>query len=297
MHARPTRRAGRAVRLAIPAVVVLLAVAGALSACAPNADIRPASVDTSVTVITTPAPVPVLSPASLSPTSAPSKPGYKLVFDDEFTGRSLDTTRWATSLPWGNTNRAELQYYTPRNLSQKGGLLKITARQQAVRGKPYTSGVISSFNRFAFTYGYAEIRVQVPAGTGLWPAFWLPTTVRGLNDEIDIMELLGSDPSLGNAVLHYGTTANKGMSNGTYRDPDFSIGFHTFAIDWQPGLIVWYVDGVERRRVDANVPSHPMYMIASLTVGGPTSWSGAPDRYTAFPADMTVDYIRVYQPH
>jgi beta-glucanase (GH16 family) len=59
--------------------------------------------------------------------------------------------------------------------------------------------------------------------------------------------------------------------------------------------MIWYVDGVERYRVTRNVPSDPMIVISNLTVGGPESWSGAPDRYTAFPAHYKIDYVRVFQ--
>lgn len=270
-------------------------LAVALASCASTADPPVKPTDRSVTVIATATPAPAPDPASLSPRSAPEKPGYKLLFNDEFVGGSLDTTRWATSLPWGNTNRAEQQYYTPRNLTVRDGLLTITARKEQTNGLPYSSGVISSFERFTFMYGYAEIRAKSPAGTGLWPAFWLPATVEGTNDEIDVMELLGSDPSLGYAVLHYGTTREKRTDVATYRNPDFSAGFHTFAVEWEPAVIVWYVDGVERRRVTENVPSQPMYLITNLAVGGEASWSGAPDRHTVFPAELQVDYIRVYQ--
>lgn len=284
-----TRRADAAVMLA------LFAVAGILVSCSPASVGSTASGDTTVTVIATAAPSPSTTPLALEPRFAPRKPGYRLAFHDEFIGPKLDTKRWTTSLPWGNTNHDEQQYYTPSALSQRQGVLTITARRQATHGKAYTSGAISSFRHFNFTYGYAEIRAQVPAGTGLWPAFWLPATVRGSNDELDVLELIGSDPSQGYAVVHYGTTQNRQDSVGTYRNPDFSVGFHTFAIDWEPGSIVWYVDGVERRRVSQNIPSHRMTLIANLTVGGPTSWPGAPDRYTVFPAQFKIDYIRVYQ--
>jgi beta-glucanase (GH16 family) len=135
----------------------------------------------------------------------------------------------------------------------------------------------------------------VPAGTGLWSAFWLLGTVPGRNEEVDVLEMLGSDPTLGYASLHYGPAANAKKTVGSYRSSDCSVGFHTFAIDWEPNHIIWYVDGVECRRVTANIPTQPMYMIANLAVGAPGSWASPPDRYTVFPAQLKIDYIRVYQ--
>jgi beta-glucanase (GH16 family) len=218
-----------------------------------------------------------------------------LVFNDEFAGTAFNRKKWATSLPWGNTNQDELQYYTPSALAQRDGLLYITASRQPMGGRRYTSGVISTSRRFLFTYGYTEMRAQVPAGTGLWSAFWLVSPDSNSNEEADILEVLGSDPSKGYAVLHYGTLTEKRKYLGTYRDPDLSAGFHTVALDWEPDHMIWYVDGVERYRVSANVPSGRMYIIANLTVGAATSWASAPDRYTVFPAQYKIDYIRVYQ--
>ena len=278
------------------AAIVLAAVASTTIGCTlATSNSSKQLGDATTTVITTASPEPTATPVVLEPTSAPSMPGYRLAFDDEFIGTTLDPKRWNTGLPWGNTNRDEEQYYTPLALNQSGGLLTITASEQPTHGKPFSSGAVNTSGLFAFTYGYTEIRAQVPAGAGLWTAFWLLSTGPGTNQETDVMEILGADPSKGYAVLHFGTEANKGKWVGTYRDPDFSAGFHTFAIDWTPQYLVWYVDGVERYRVTQNVPSQPMYLITNLTVGGPASWSGAPDRYTLFPAQYKIDYVRVFQ--
>lgn len=287
------RRATR--RFAVVAIVLALA-ASMTSGCTLSTGNSSQQIGkATTTIIATASPEPTATTVLLEPTSPPSRPGYRLAFDDEFIGPKLDPKRWSNGLPWGNTNQDEEQFYTPEALNQSGGLLTITASEQPTQGKPYSSGAINTSGIYAFTYGYTEIRAQVPAGAGLWTAFWLLSTVPGTNQETDVMEILGSDPSKGYAVLHFGTEANKGKWVGTYRDPDFSTGFHTFAIDWTPQYLVWYVDGVERYRVTQNVPSEPMYLITNLTVGGPASWSGAPDLYTVFPAQYKIDYVRVFQ--
>jgi beta-glucanase (GH16 family) len=277
------------------AVTALVAVALALAYSTGGGGSEPLALETSSTVISTASAQATESGGAPEPNAIPIRPGYKLVFNDEFVGTKFDRKRWATSLPWGNTNRDELQYYTPSALTQRNGLLYITASKQAMGGKPYTSGVISTARRFHLTYGYTEMRAQVPAGTGLWSAFWLASPDANSNEEADILEVLGSDPSKGYAVLHYGTPAEKRKYLGTYRDPDFSTGFHVIALDWEPDHMIWYVDGVERYRVTANVPSSRMYLLANLAVGGPKSWASSPNRYTQFPAHYVIDYIRVYQ--
>jgi len=75
--------------------------------------------------------------------------------------------------------------------------------------------------------------------------------------------------------------------------PDFSTDFHTFAVDWEPDQITWYVDGVERYRTTEHIPHEPMFLLANLAVGG--DMGGPPDANTPFPAVEQVDFIRVYQ--
>jgi hypothetical protein len=149
---------------------------------------------------------------------------------------------------------------------------------------------------FTFTYGYVEARVRVPAGQGLLPALWLlPASYRS-RPEIDVVEILGQEPNVDRMHLHYiapdGTERDPGAA---WRGPDFSAGWHTFGVDWRPDAVVWYVDGVERWRLDDPdaVPAEPMYVVATLAVGG--DWPGTPGASTEFPASFDLDYVRVWQ--
>ena len=281
---------------AVLALIALVALCVALSGCTAATKPGAPAEDTPVTVIATAAAAPSAALAEPPATQhSLSMRGFNLVFDDEFNGSVLNRRLWEPSLPWGNTNRAEQQYYTPQALSLKDGALVITARRQQRKGKPFTSGVITSDQHFKFAYGFAEIRAQVPAGAGLWSAFWLVVRQRGSNEEADIVEVLGRNPTQGYAVLHYGTMIKKEINVGSYTADDLSAGWHTFALDWQPGSMIWYVDGVERQRVTQGVPSSPMVIIANLAVGSPQSWTGPTDATTPFPADYKIDYIRVFQ--
>lgn len=241
--------------------------------------------------------------------------GMNLVFAEEFEGDELDTDIWHTCFWWAPTTctietQKSLGLYTEDNVTVADGVLRLQARrEQAVgwNGKTYdyTSGAVSTGGSdysvprkspgFTFRYGYAEARIWVPAGQGLVPAFWLPMADRSWPPEIDIMEILGHDPTRTTMHYHYrranGTHANVGDG---WRGPDFSAGWHIFGVDWQPGSLVWYVDGVERARyTDATVTDKRAYLLINLAVGG--TWSGPPDDTTAFPLDLLVDWVRVHQ--
>lgn len=229
------------------------------------------------------------------------KPGWTLTFSDEFNGDRLDESKWTDHYWHGRTHaNHELQYYASDGYALKDGQLRLTARpvsadaRSKTAGLPYTSGMISSFGKFAQQYGWFEMRARIPKGKGYWPAFWLLPDDKRWPPEIDILEILGHQPDVAHFTTHWRDAQRRHLDDThEWRGPDFSAGFHTFAVDWEPGLVVWYVDGIERARTSKGVPNVPMYVIANLAVGG--DWPGNPDATTQFPQSMDIDYIRVYQ--
>lgn len=221
------------------------------------------------------------------------KPEGELVFADEFEGSNLDRTVWNTEMVWGRKTTGELQRYEDSCIEVRDGQLHIFAKEQQSEDRRYASGVIASFDRFEFTYGYAEIRARMPEGQGLWPAFWLASADTASGSEIDVVEFLGHEPNTMHMALHYDANGEHFEPLVTYIGEDFTDGWHTFAVDWSPEAVVWYVDGVERARRMAGVPAGSMYLIANLAVGG--EWPGEPDGTTQFPATYEIDYIRVYE--
>src|SRR5207249_3392654 len=111
---------------------------------------------------------------------------------------------------------------------------------------------------------------------------------------IDILEILGHEPDKIYFSTHWSDAAGKHQwHTDDMKGTDFSAGFHTIALEWNPGEVVWHVDGTERARSKQGVPAEPMYVVANLAVGG--DWPGNPDATTPFPGYMDIDYIRVYQ--
>ena len=205
---------------------------------------------------------------------------------------------------WGRTNagNAEQEYYSDSSVgvnpfSVTNGALDIAAapssNPSATGGLPYTSGIITTYGSFQQTYGYFEMRAKLPAGQGLWPAFWMLPSDRSWPPEIDVMEMLGQQPTVLHSTVHSNSTGAHTMSAVWAIEPDLSAAFHTYGVDWEPQDITFYFDGTAIGQVAT--PSDldkPMYMIANLAVGG--SWGGYPDGTTIFPAHMDIDYIRAY---
>jgi beta-glucanase (GH16 family) len=167
---------------------------------------------------------------------------------------------------------------------------------------PFTSGLLATEGKFTLSYGYIEMRAQFPAGRGLWPAFWTYPIDNTWPPEIDVVELIGHQPTTAYFNYHWGTEANHLQSQGSSTTAgDLTTGFHTFAADWEPGVITFYLDGVERYRyTNANVTAQKMYLILNLAIGGNGSWPGYPDAATITKignntVPMLVDYVRVYK--
>lgn len=224
------------------------------------------------------------------------KQGWTLTFHDEFDGAKLDTRKWIDSYPDGVRTHSnnEQQYYATDGYEVGKGKLRLIGLKRAMGGMPYTSGMISSYGKFAQQYGWFEIRAKFPKGKGFWPAFWLLPPTKDWPPEIDVLEILGHETDRVYMTNHWRTADGKHEGKGdSYKGPDFAADYHTFAIDWEPDSITWYVDGKERYRTTEHIPAEPMYLLANLAVGG--DWPGMPDATTVFPGVMEIDYIRVYK--
>lgn len=258
------------------------------------------------------------SAANPMPGSGPYGHGgkWELVFSDEFEGSIIDPNRWVPCYWWDNQGCTNLgnneeQWYLPENVSVANGILSLTAKREQAQTPDgdtysYTSGMVTSgrltYNtdspsRFAYKYGYAEVRARIPKGKGLWPAIWLLPDDHIAKPEIDVMEILGDDPHTVYMNFHYkDQNGNRARSAGQWTsDVDLSEDWHIYAVDWKPNELVWYIDGIERRRFTKlpYIPNEPMYLILNLAVGG--DWPGSPDDQTVFPSSFEIDYVRVWK--
>ena len=230
---------------------------------------------------------------------------------------------------WGNE---ELQYYTrePENVSVKDGLLTVRAVKESLHECGYTSARLKTRKcdgtvLFSKLYGRVEFRAKVPWGKGLWPALWmLPVDDKyggwAASGEIDLMEIVGEKPHEVLNSIHFGSVYPKrSLDTHVHKLPNGSMvsDWHVYTVEWEPGEIRFYVDsvhtstqsfwwscsktkngaGVEAKK-DADLNAWPapfdqaFYLIMNVAVGG--NFPGAPNPDTQFPAELVVDYVRVY---
>lgn len=255
--------------------------------------------------VTDPIITPTPPPSGETPPTSPASPvgirgTWTLKQADEFNGAALDTTTWRPG--WfgsgvsGPVSSGELACYNSNNVSFPGDgsvHLKITATSATCSGstKPYTGALLSSnpsdgrsSGGYRFTYGAVESRIYLPSYGGTrvanWPAVWTDGQNWPADGEMDIMEGLGGD-----ACWHFHSPSGGPGGCGV---GDFT-GWHTVAAEWQPGRVDYYYDGAKVGSVATGITTSPMYLILNNSVSG---WAGAT---TVAPADMAVDYIRVWQ--
>ena len=247
------------------------------------------------------------------------KQGYQLKWQDNFDGNFLNRADWNVELHEKGWVNSEWQEYvdSDKNIQVKDGklLIKPVETVNADGTRSYTSGRINTQGKHDFKYGYFECRAKVPTGKGYLPAFWMMPTDENLYGqwpkcgEIDIMEVMGQETNKAYGTIHYGEPHDQSQGTCTVdAKNNFADQYHTYACDWEPGKITWYIDGVKfheesdwfsaksgQGEVAYPAPfDQPFYMILNLAVGG--SWVGYPDDSTTY-ADQqfAVDYVKVYQ--
>ncbi len=217
--------------------------------------------------------------------------GWQQTFADEFERPTLDTARWNIA-NYAAPHNGEAQYYSPANIGIVAGAMRITSERRNIGGREFASGNITTRDKFAQTFGRFEMRAKLPGTQGLWPAFWLLPNTGAWPPEIDIMELLGHQPSTVYFTNHWGTYPAVASDSKSFTGANFTTGYHTFAVEWSPGRLEFFVDGVKRATNTGGVPAEPFYIILNTAVGG--QWPGYPNASTVFPQYFDAKYVRAY---
>jgi beta-glucanase (GH16 family) len=243
------------------------------------------------------------------------KSALHLTFADEFYVLNLrhgDSGTWDSNFWWGQPNgsaltaNSEREWYIDTDygptksvnpFSVDHGVLTITAARAPTEIRPYidnheyTSGMLTTFESFSQTYGYFEIRADMPDRQGTWPAFWLLPADGSWPPELDVVEMRGQDANSLILSAHSKQTGSHTMVSSTSQVSS-TAGFHTYGVLWTKQALVWYFDNVEVARAATPADMHkPMYMLVDLAVGG---MAGTPTDGLVTPAEMQIDYIRAY---
>lgn len=268
--------------------------------------------------------------AVASKTFAPSIPTNTLVWSDEFTNTTGSPAQpnpavWGYDTGGSGWGNAELETYcawgsssapcntaTPNAYVGTDGYLHLAALQPSAG--VYTSARMKTQGLFSFQYGRLEFRVQVPEAQGLWPAGWLlGNNVATINwpgcGEQDVMERVNAATT---PDFNQGSVHGPGFTGVSIGSPyHFPAGvtaatWHTYGMIWKPGTVSYYVD--DPANIYATFSSASLngfagaawpfdggqsnFILLNLAIGG--NYPGAPTPSTPFPAQILVDYVRLY---
>lgn len=266
----------------------------------------------------------LLFAVSAQPLSAQN---WKLIWSDEFNGAANtypDSSKWTYDTGAGGWGNSELETYCsvgsntapcngayPNAFIDGNGNLVIRARRDSFGN--WTSARLKTQGLFSFQYGRIEARMKLTVGNGLWPAFWMLGNNIGkvgwpTCGEDDIMEWVDSyGPETTSSTSHgpgysggSGIGAKYTFPNGERIDDS---GYHIYGLIWSQNLLQYYRDSpsdVFLTITPSSIPAGdrwvfnaPFFILLNQAVGG--NWFAGPDSTTPNPADVLVDYVRVYQ--
>jgi beta-glucanase (GH16 family) len=243
---------------------------------------------------------------------------YEQIWSEEFNGAAVaaaDPAVWIAqngdgsafgNRGWGNNER---QWYDDK-ISSTDGLgsyqIKATTSGASLNNCYYKapcewlSTKLVTKDKVGFKYGRIEARIKGPIGEGTWGAFWLLGA--NIDDrgwpgcgEIDVTELLGRLPNTNLGYTHGPLSGGGGRGDKVEMVKAHAAEYHTYAVDWLPDQIRYYLDGVPFVTVDKTdkdwVFDHEFYIILNLAMGGNLGGTIGPKLTNT---SMAFDYVRVY---
>jgi len=288
-----------------------------LASCSEHPDETPTAVPETESFLAEPAPATPAPPEQPEPApgaaeeipvpeeaaeAEPDEP--QLLFEDTFDGTELDVTKWQRCPEW---DRQGSFCVWDDDMSYVDGEGNLVIRMEWDEDESRVrSGAVRTHGLFSAGYGYYEASIKFPYAPGTWGAFWMMAGNVASEDgsaadgvEIDIIESIGNDWGACNHALHwdgYGN-AHKSVGSGELKNHGIYDGeFHTFGLLRSEEGYVFYIDGKESWKVSADkCDPCPEDGYLKLTCEA-ADWAGAGSAKSikALPAEMLVDYVRVY---
>ena len=236
--------------------------------------------------------------------------GWVKTFEDNF---DASLTKWNTW--YGGAYNNELQLYQAPNLAVASGNLIISARAEQLTGPTtpsdgtiksfnYTSGRIESIQTISSSSAVPKVRlsarIKLPAGYGMWPAFWSYGDPWPTQGEIDVLEARGQEDFKYQTNYFYGRTANRNLVRSAegYVTTGTSLQscYHVYELVWSQNALQFYFDGV---LVKTNTGGYVTSLfgktekiVLNLAVGGNFFSNLNPSLIV--PGTMYVDWVKVY---
>lgn len=260
---------------------------------------------------------------------------FDLTWSDEFDGDKVDPKKW--EYEWWVTERKGGYWHEDMARVEDGNLIisadylseplenryyeKFKDSIDFDEYKPgYYSAIVTTHGRFEQCYGYFECRCILPAGTGLWSAFWMMGegvyNIDGSGDdgtEVDIFESMyykdhwwGGDAVIGGIYYDgYGADKKSDTIGKIFIENDPYSEYNTYGLEWNKDAYIYYINGIEVGRISTGgVSDNPEYLLLSVEIAGDNGIANADRHGTGkithtpeknWPVEFKIDYVRCYQ--
>lgn len=176
--------------------------------------------------------------------------------------QTIDEERWRVADGWSNGDWTANDWRRTQILRRPHGIDIVLARSRGGE-KRYSSGELQSEDEYR--YGYFEVRMRAPRGSGLVTGFFTYTRQgdEATWDEIDV-EILGRNTR----AVQFGYFG--GGRNHITTTPlpfDAAEDFHSYGFEWTQEALRWYVDGRllhEERGARGPLPQNPQRLYIHL---------------------------------
>ena len=239
------------------------------------------------------------------------RPGRTLIWEDDFTGTTLNTANWDYENNYSRPNEVQNYVAGTNNVWVENSNLVIKAKKESSNGKEWSSGCIHTDNKQEFMYGRFEAKIKIPQTVGSFPAFW---TLGGNYEEgggitwpycgeIDIMEhKQGYAWTTAGALYRTDLVWDNWDAKDLGRVDSGAIGsfddYHIYAMEWTHDKLDYYVDDRLIGHSDISDDStwfmfhQPHYILLNQALGA--AGGSVPSDMTEY--TMYVDWVRVYAP-
>lgn len=224
--------------------------------------------------------------SNLATPSSAARPGSSAAFFDDF--KNIDGRRWYISDGWANGSYQNCTW-TRNNLRVRNGILQLMFTPERNPLRAYRCAEIRT--RASLGYGVYEARMRTAAGSGLNSAMFTYSgrPLTPVHDEIDF-EILGRNPRM--VQLNYFVSGRGDHGQNVAIGSDSSRGFNTYAFDWRPESVRWFINGRLVGSASAKaMPKTPGQFFFSLWAGSSekADWLGNFDR-SAVPTMAEIDW-------
>lgn len=239
------------------------------------------------------------------------RPGRTLIWEDDFTGTTLNRDNWDYEDNYSRPNEVQNYVAGTNNVWVENSNLVIKAKKEWSNGKEWSSGCIHTDNKREFMYGRFEAKIKIPQTVGSFPAFW---TLGGNYEEgagitwpycgeIDIMEhKQGYAWTTAGALYRTDLVWDNWDAKDLGRVDSGAIGsfddYHIFAMEWTHDKLDYYVDDRLIGHSDISDDNtwfmfhQPHYILLNQALGA--AGGSVPSNMTEY--TMYVDWVRVYAP-